>query len=91
MDEPYFSPLGIAIMEFRTYAARMLIESGIDLYEGYGMFGSALHCAIAHSNPEIVELILKHDLSGINFRNERNETPFHLTIQKITSLSCAPA
>ena len=41
------SPLAIAILEERNDAARILIEADLSQTEGYGMYGSALHLAVA--------------------------------------------
>ena len=75
-----FSVLGVAVVENQNQAVKMLLDAGIDQYSGFPNFGTAMHLAVMQGNPEVVELLLRQDLGGVDRKNEKNETPLHICI-----------
>ena len=75
-----FSALGVAIVENQTQAVKVLLQAGFDQYQGFQNFGTAMHQAVMQGNPEIVELLLKQDLSVVDVMNDKMETPLHIAI-----------
>ena len=67
-------------MENQNQAVKMLLDAGIDQYSGFPNFGTAMHLAVMQGNPEVVELLLRQDLGGVDRKNEKNETPLHICI-----------
>ena len=44
-----------------------------------------MHLAVMQGNPEVVELLLRQDLSGIDAMNDKHETPLHICIQLLSN------
>ena len=80
-----FSVLGVAIVENQNQAVKLMLEAGIDQFSGFQNFGTAMHLAVMQGNPEVVELLLRQDLSGIDVMNEKHETPLHICIQLLSN------
>ena len=80
-----FSALGVAIVENQSQAVKMLVDAGMDQITGFQSFGTAMHLAVMQGNPEVVELLLRQDLSEIDCMNEKHETPLHIAIQLLSN------
>lgn len=86
LDSSEFSPLGIAILENQVEIAKIFIKAQIDLENGFANFGTALHLAISECNSEIVEMLLKTNLSP-NAKNENKQSPIHLAMSILSNLN----
>ena len=79
LDKDQCTPLCLAIREENYQAALILIEAGVDVNKGGGIFASPLHLAIVRLEISVIEALI-HSKADLNKQDSDGNTPLHLVM-----------